>query len=74
MPRKKKEILNKDNIEKNERQEQHKRVSGAEQKFETGSVSKANVATSEVNKDDVKHIHSAIIFPWSDLFNCLANE
>ena len=59
--------MTKENIEKQE----HKSVSEVEQKLATGLVSTANVATSEINKDDVKQIHNAITFPCPICSTCL---
>ena len=65
MPRKRKETLTKEIVDKQE--QHHKSVS----EVETELVSKANVATSEINKDDVKHIHNAITFPCPVCSTCL---
>ena len=72
MPRKKKNELSKENIDKQEQQE-HKSVSEVDeqQRTDTGLVSKANVATSEINRDEVKHIHNAITFPCPVCSTCL---
>ena len=72
MPRKSKRLtLTKDNIDKQE--EQHKSISEADiqPRAETGLTTRATVSTSEINKDDVKHIHNAITFPCPICSTCL---